>query len=142
MFHLLRHNRGFRERDLFSLGERRASFGRQFKHRESFRPLPQIAEPDQLASDGLPLRAFHFLADTVGRNFVVVPFAHVFRVRAHQYIDDVIEAEAEPVFFADSIDARQKFLRGERAVECFTRRQTIVAPAAILLRPFLAEITQ
>ena len=73
---------------------------------------------------------------------MVVPFAHVFRVRAHQYIDDVIEAEAEPVFFADSIDARQKFLRGERAVECFTRRQTIVAPAAILLRPFLAEITQ
>jgi hypothetical protein len=62
----------------------------------------------------------------------VIPFADFFRVRAVEDFDNMIQPNAKTVFLADAIDARKKFLRGQRAVEGFTRRKAVVARAAVV----------
>ena len=75
-----------------------------------------------------------FLADAVGGKLVVAPLADFLRVRAGEHFDDVVQADAEAAFLADAIDAGEKFLRGERAVEGGARREAVVAGAAVVAR--------
>ena len=70
-----------------------------------------------------------FLADAVGGKLFVAPLADFFRVRAGEDFDDVIQSHAKTVFLADAIDAREKFLRRQRAIERGARRKAIVARA-------------
>jgi hypothetical protein len=62
----------------------------------------------------------------------VTPFADFFRVRAGQNLDHMVQADAEALLLADAIDAGEKFLRGQRAVERGARRKAVVARAAIV----------
>ena len=126
-----RRGDGFGERDFFAFLERAPAFVGQFQHAEFFRRLPEKAEPDQFAADGRPFGAAVFLANAVGGKLRVIPFADFFRVRAGEDFDHVVQADAKTVFLADAIDAREKFLRGERAIESFARRKAVVARAAI-----------
>ena len=54
----------------------------------------------------------------------------------------MIQPDAETIFFADAIDTRKKFLRGQRAIKRGARRQAVVARAAIIGGKFFAEIRQ
>ena len=53
-----------------------------------------------------------------------------FCLRAGQHFDDVIQAETEAALSLDAMNAGEKFLRGNGAVESLARRQTIVAAVA------------
>ena len=102
--------------------------------------LPQQAEAHQFAADRRPFGAAVFLADAIGGELRVTPFADFFRVRAGQHFDDVIQPDAETVRLADAIDAGEKFLRGQRAVERVARREAVVARPAAVGGKFFAEI--
>ena len=104
-------------RHRLALLERRQALGRQLQHAELLRRLPQVAEPDQLAPDGAPFRPAVLLADAVGGELLVAPPADLLGVRARQHLDDLVEPNAKPVRSPDAVDARQKLLRRQRAVE-------------------------
>ena len=115
----LRFRRGnrFGERDFSPFLERGAALVGDFQHAELFRSLVQEAEPHQFAADGGPFRPVVLLADAVGRKLLVTPFANLLRVRAGEDLDHMVQADAEALLFADAINAGEKFLRGECAVE-------------------------
>ena len=112
-----RRDGGLGERDFLPLFKRRQAVVRQFQHAEFLRRLPEKTETHEFTADGGPFRAAVLLADAVGGKLRVIPFADFFRVRAGQDFDHVVQADAEALFLADAIDAGEKFLRGERAVE-------------------------
>ena len=49
------------------------------------------------------------------------------RVRAAQNIDDMVQPKSESAFRVDAMDAGEKFLRRNRAVERLARGEAIVA---------------
>ena len=106
------------ERDFLPRFERGAAGVGEFDDVELFGVLKQQTEPHQFAADGAPFGARMFAADVVGGERLVAKFADLFRVRAAQHLDDVLEADAEPAFLADAINAREEFLRGKRAIPC------------------------
>ncbi len=67
---------------------------------------------------------------------------HRFGLRAGQHFDDVIQSEPEAALLVDAMDTGEKLLRRDRAVESLARGQAIIATAARLVRPFLAEVAQ
>ena len=58
-------------------------------------------------------------------------FADLFRVRATEHLDDVLEADAKSAFLADAINAREKLLRGEGPVPGLARREAVVAAGTV-----------
>src|SRR5438876_4957974 len=93
---------GFGKPQGLSLLERGLPFVSQSQHIEFFSLLPQVTEPDQLAANHLPFAAAAILADAVGRESLVVPLQHIFRLGAGKHFDNLINAEIEPGFFSNT----------------------------------------
>ena len=99
-------------------------------------------EPEQLAPERLPGVALQFLADAVGREFVMPPLPNRLRIAAGQHFDDVVKPESEAALLLHPQNAGEEFLRRHRAVEGLARIETIVAAIAGFVRPFLRKIAQ
>ena len=99
-------------------------------------------EPQQLAPERLPGVALEFLADTVGRKFVMPPLPNRLRIAAGQHFDDVVKPESEAALLLHAQNAGEKFLRRHRAIEGLARVETVVAAIAGFVRPFLRKIAQ
>src|SRR5439155_11825741 len=97
----------------------------------------QEAERHQLAEHRAPLLAAEFLTDAPGDQPVMAELAQPLALAAHQHLGQVRGAEA----LAGAIDARQRLLRRDRAVEAGDRLQAGVAIAAGLAA-LLAEIIE
>ena len=94
---------------------------------------------------GAPLGARVLSADVVGRKRLMAELADFFRVRAAEHLDHVLDADAKSAFLADAINAREKFLCGQRAIPGRARRQAVVAAAAVYgsagLRPGVVRLS-
>src|SRR5208282_2665814 len=106
------------------------------------RRLPQIAQPHQFPSDGLPVRAAVFPSNAISGKLLVPPAPDFVRVGTCQHFDNMTQTEAKAAFLPDAIDAGEKFLRGDRAVEGVARLEAIIAAAAVGRLESLSEIAQ
>src|SRR5882724_2113242 len=73
---------------------------------------------------------------------MMIELADLLRVRARQHFDNVIESHAETGALANAVDAREKFLRVQRAVVSLTRAEAVIARAAIPRAKLFAEIRE
>src|SRR5690242_6231704 len=80
--------------------------------------------------------------DVVSREQFESELSNLFRIRAGKNLDDMIESNSEPALLANSIDARKKFLGGDRAIPHRARGKAVVAAATILFRALFAEVIQ
>ena len=62
---------------------------------------------------------------------MVAELTDLFRFRAAEHFDDVLDADAEAALLTNAIDAREKLLRRERAIPRLAGSEAIVAPAAV-----------
>src|SRR5439155_25089354 len=67
---------------------------------------------------------------------------HLLRVRARQDIRHVGKPQAEAALLLDPEHGRQEFAGGFRCIEHLTRREAVVAGAAVLGTKLLAEVAQ
>src|SRR5208283_4265335 len=105
--------------------ERRSAPVREFDDVELFCILEKETHPHEFTADGAPFGTRVFAADVIGGKRLMTEFADFFRVRAAQHLDNVLEADTEPAFLADAINAREEFLRGERAVPRLPRGEAV-----------------
>src|SRR4029434_5327356 len=76
-----------RERNLAAFLQRAQTFIGQLDRWELTVALTQETEPDQFATNGLPLEAREFAADAVGAKLWVVPFANAFGIGTRENLD-------------------------------------------------------
>src|SRR5262249_25567526 len=96
--------------------------------------LVQQAQSHQFAADGRPFGARVFAADVVGGERVMLPFADAFGLGAAEDFHNMLDAHAEAAFLANAVDAGEKFLGGDGAVESLARGEAIVAGGAAIFR--------
>ena len=109
----LRHFHWFRQWHFLALRENRAAFGRQFKHVELIRILFHETETNQLPANRAPFGTSKLFPDAVSGKLLMVPLAHVFRVRAEQHVHNLIQAKPDAALLARAHDAGKKFLPSE-----------------------------
>src|SRR5690606_22157899 len=82
------------------------------------------------------------LANTIGREPVVLPATDLVGVCAGEHFADVVEPDTKARGLPTAEHARQKLLRNQRAVEGLARLQAVVAIVAALAGKTLAEVVQ
>src|SRR5262249_10684301 len=82
------------------------------------------------------------MANAVSGQLVVASLPDRLRVRATQNVDHMIQPKSKSAFRVDAMDAREKFLRRNRAVECLAWCETIIAAFARCRCVFFAEISE
>src|SRR5258707_1507612 len=69
-----------------------------------------------------------------------MPLADRLSICASEHFDNVIHSKAEPALPVNSMNAGEKFLCRDGAIESFSWLQTVIAAIAGLLRKLFAEI--
>src|SRR5260370_32399611 len=81
-------------------------------------------------------------ADVVGRKLLVAPTPDLVGVGSSKHFNDVVKADVEVALFANAINAGQKLLGRDRAIESCARRKAVIASVAAFLGKVFTKISQ
>ena len=104
--------------------------------------LHEQADAQQLAAERDPIGARLVATDAVGAERLVFPATDFLGVAAAEHFGDVLQPGGESAVLADAEHAAEKLPAIDGGVVFLARREAVVAAAAVVVRPVLAEVAE